>query len=229
MGEVHLARDELLASDEWQRAVRLLEDARQIVPAVRLQNRTRLTSIRIGAPDSVAGRVFFSKEGSPEYRMWMMNQYHQYVKHEVVPAIRKDCNDESIGLWAAGASIGDVEQVVVRGHLVLGVVATIPTTADGTNDSLRKDLLLFGYNVFLGLKSTTAVSDVFGLYRLVDGEVQGNGDRVLTSARTLEHAEADHLSFLDSDKYLQKLQQSRAGAVVKPAGRRSAATSAPSS
>ena len=48
-------------------------------------------------------------------------------------------------LTAAGASIGDVEQVVVRGHLVLGVVATIPTTADGTNDSLRKDLLLFGY------------------------------------------------------------------------------------
>jgi DNA-binding transcriptional LysR family regulator len=38
-----------------ERAVRLLEDARQIVPAVRLQNRTRLSSIRIGAPDSVAG------------------------------------------------------------------------------------------------------------------------------------------------------------------------------
>lgn len=30
------------------------------------------------------------------------------------------------------------------------------------------DLLLFGYNVFLGLKSTTAVSDVFNLYRLVE-------------------------------------------------------------
>ncbi|MDQ3039973.1 MAG: DNA repair ATPase, partial [Pseudomonadota bacterium] len=30
------------------------------------------------------------------------------------------------------------------------------------------DLLLFGYNVFLGLKSTTAISDVFSLYRLVE-------------------------------------------------------------
>ncbi len=30
------------------------------------------------------------------------------------------------------------------------------------------DLLLFGYNVFLGLKSTTSVSDVFGLYKLVE-------------------------------------------------------------
>jgi hypothetical protein len=30
-------------------------------------------------------------------------------------------------------------------------------------------LLLFGYNVFLGLKTTTRVEDVFGLYRLVEG------------------------------------------------------------
>ena len=30
------------------------------------------------------------------------------------------------------------------------------------------DLLLFGYNVFLGLKSTTSVADVFGLYKLVE-------------------------------------------------------------
>ena len=29
------------------------------------------------------------------------------------------------------------------------------------------DLLLFGYNVFMGLKTTTSVADVFGLYRLV--------------------------------------------------------------
>lgn len=33
------------------------------------------------------------------------------------------------------------------------------------------DLLLFGYNVFIGLKKTTTVEDVFALYRLViDGE-----------------------------------------------------------
>src|SRR5690606_40184445 len=30
------------------------------------------------------------------------------------------------------------------------------------------DLLLFGYNVFLGLKSTTSLSDVFSLYKLVE-------------------------------------------------------------
>ncbi|WP_226467701.1 DNA repair ATPase [Luteimonas panaciterrae] len=31
------------------------------------------------------------------------------------------------------------------------------------------DLLLFGYNVFIGLKTTTRVEDVFGLYKLVEG------------------------------------------------------------
>jgi esterase/lipase superfamily enzyme len=38
--------------------------------------------------------------------MWMQNQFHQYVKHEVVPAIRMDCQSNDIGIWTAGASIG---------------------------------------------------------------------------------------------------------------------------
>ena len=42
----------------------------------------------------------------------------------------------------AGAEIGDVEQVVVRGHLVLGVIATL---AEDGGDTVRKDLLLFAY------------------------------------------------------------------------------------
>jgi esterase/lipase superfamily enzyme len=35
-----------------------------------------------------------------------MNQFHQYVKHEVVPAIRRDCRSDDIPIWTAGASIG---------------------------------------------------------------------------------------------------------------------------
>jgi esterase/lipase superfamily enzyme len=62
--------------------------------------------VKIYSCDSVAGRVWFNKEGSPEHRMWMTNQFHQYVKHEVVPAIRRDCKSEDIPIWAAGASIG---------------------------------------------------------------------------------------------------------------------------
>ncbi|MFO0667561.1 MAG: alpha/beta hydrolase-fold protein [Polyangiaceae bacterium] len=62
--------------------------------------------IKIYSADSVGGRVWFKKEGSPEHRMYIQHQYHQYIKHEVVPAIRKDCNSEDILIWTAGASIG---------------------------------------------------------------------------------------------------------------------------
>lgn len=62
--------------------------------------------IKIYSCDSIGGQVWFNKEGPPEHRMWMMNQFHQYVRHEVVPAIRKDCDSEDIPIWATGASIG---------------------------------------------------------------------------------------------------------------------------
>jgi esterase/lipase superfamily enzyme len=62
--------------------------------------------IKIYSCDSVAGAMWFSKQGSPDQRMKMQNQFHQYVKHEVVPAIRTDCRTPDIGVWAAGSSIG---------------------------------------------------------------------------------------------------------------------------
>ncbi|MDW8362131.1 MAG: alpha/beta hydrolase-fold protein [Myxococcales bacterium] len=62
--------------------------------------------IKLYSCDSVAGRVWFGKEGSPEYRMWMTNQFHQYVRHEVLPAIHADCRTSDLLVWTAGASIG---------------------------------------------------------------------------------------------------------------------------
>ena len=62
--------------------------------------------IKVYCCDSVAGMAMVKQEGSPGHRQWMLNQFHQYLRHEVVPAIRKDCNAEGIELWAAGASIG---------------------------------------------------------------------------------------------------------------------------
>ena len=62
--------------------------------------------IKIYSCDSVAGAAWFSRQGTPQHRMWLLNQFHQYVKHEVVPAIRMDCRDNDIPIWTAGASIG---------------------------------------------------------------------------------------------------------------------------
>ena len=54
------------------------------------------------------------------------------------------------------------------------------------------------------------------LARLVDGMVVGDGAFEIASARSLDLAGPDDLSFLDSDKHAIKLKQSRAGAVVVP-------------
>jgi esterase/lipase superfamily enzyme len=63
-------------------------------------------AIKIYSCDSVAGRALLSREGSARHQMWLQNQFHQYVRHEVAPAIRADCKNGEIEIWTAGASIG---------------------------------------------------------------------------------------------------------------------------
>ena len=62
--------------------------------------------IKVYSCDSVAGRAWFMKEGPPEHRMRMQDQFHWYVREEVAPAIRMDCKTPDIPIWTAGASIG---------------------------------------------------------------------------------------------------------------------------
>ena len=69
--------------------------------------------IKIYSCDSIAGRALAAKWGSVEYRCWLLNQFEDYVAHEVVPAIRTDCRDDSIEIVTAGASIGAFKAVAV--------------------------------------------------------------------------------------------------------------------
>jgi esterase/lipase superfamily enzyme len=62
--------------------------------------------IKLYSCDSVAGMGLVQGEGSPRHRMWLQNQFHQYVRHEVLPAIRTDCKSADLEVWAAGASFG---------------------------------------------------------------------------------------------------------------------------
>lgn len=62
--------------------------------------------VKIYSCDSIGGRAWFDRGASPEHRMYMQHQYHQYIKHEVAPAIRRDSRSDDIPIWAAGASIG---------------------------------------------------------------------------------------------------------------------------
>lgn len=67
--------------------------------------------IKVYSCDSVAGQALIHREGSAQHQMWMLNQFHQYVRHEVAPAIRTDCSTPDIGIWAAGSSIGAFHSV----------------------------------------------------------------------------------------------------------------------
>ena len=62
--------------------------------------------VKVFSCDSVAGQWLISGEGSVGHRCWMQNQFHQFVRHELVPAIRNDCRTPDIEVIAAGASIG---------------------------------------------------------------------------------------------------------------------------
>ncbi|MFO0748265.1 MAG: alpha/beta hydrolase-fold protein [Myxococcota bacterium] len=62
--------------------------------------------IKVYACDSVAGMALVKQEGNARHRMWLQNQFHHFVRHEVVPAIRADCKSPDLEIWAAGSSFG---------------------------------------------------------------------------------------------------------------------------
>ncbi len=62
--------------------------------------------VKIYSVDSVAGRAMVQSEGSPRDRGRKQDRFQECVYHEVVPAIRADCRDDSLEIITAGASIG---------------------------------------------------------------------------------------------------------------------------
>lgn len=69
--------------------------------------------LKVYSCDSVAGAALLAREGNARHQMWLQNMFHQYVRHEVVPAIRADCQSPNLEVWAAGASIGAFHSIAV--------------------------------------------------------------------------------------------------------------------
>lgn len=69
--------------------------------------------IKLYSCDSAAGRAMLAQEGTPQHRMWLQNMFQQYVRHEVAPAIRMDCQSDDVTIMAGGASIGAFHAVSV--------------------------------------------------------------------------------------------------------------------
>ena len=70
-------------------------------------------AIKLYSVDSVAGQAMITKAGSAEHRTWLLNQFHQFIRYEVVPAIHADLGDQAMDVIASGASIGAFNAVAV--------------------------------------------------------------------------------------------------------------------
>ena len=69
--------------------------------------------VKLYSVDSVAGRAMIAKTGSPGHLMWLLNQFHDCVRREVVPAIHADLGGQAMDVIATGASIGAFNALAV--------------------------------------------------------------------------------------------------------------------
>lgn len=61
--------------------------------------------LKVYSIDSVAGRTWLTND-NVAHCVWIQKQFDGYLREEVVPAIRHDCQSPGISLLTAGASIG---------------------------------------------------------------------------------------------------------------------------
>lgn len=62
--------------------------------------------LKVYCIDSIAGQAWLQECDSLEQAAAVQNRFDAAIAREVVPAIRRDCNDPNALLYAAGASIG---------------------------------------------------------------------------------------------------------------------------
>ena len=69
--------------------------------------------VKLYSVDSIAGQAMIAKTGSVQHRMWLLNQFQECIRWEVVPAIHADLGGRAIDVIAGGASIGAFNAVAV--------------------------------------------------------------------------------------------------------------------
>ena len=62
--------------------------------------------IKVYSVDSIAGRAWCDKQNDASRAAAIQNRFDEFLYREVVPAIRQDCQDDSIEVVTAGASLG---------------------------------------------------------------------------------------------------------------------------
>jgi esterase/lipase superfamily enzyme len=62
--------------------------------------------VKLYSLDSINGRALLTHEGTTGHRAWLQRQFLEFVRHEVVPAVRADCHDPDVEVVTTGSSIG---------------------------------------------------------------------------------------------------------------------------
>jgi esterase/lipase superfamily enzyme len=62
--------------------------------------------VKLYSVASLNGRALLTGEGGSGRQAWVHHQFFEFLRHEVVPAIRTDCASDDIEVVAAGPSIG---------------------------------------------------------------------------------------------------------------------------
>jgi esterase/lipase superfamily enzyme len=81
--------------------------------------------VKLYSCDSVAGRAMAERWGSPRQRLGLLNQFHQYVRWEVLPAIHADSGGGGLPVLTAGASIGAFNALAVLCRFPDAVTAAV--------------------------------------------------------------------------------------------------------
>lgn len=104
--------------------------------------------IKVYSVDSVAGKAMFEERNSEEKAAWVQNAFHEFIRHEVVPAIRTDCNSEEIEIVVTGASIGAFHSLAVLTRFpdVFSLAICMSGTYDLTKFSETKQVNKDFYN-----------------------------------------------------------------------------------
>lgn len=89
--------------------------------------------VKVYSVDSLNGRAFFTGASAQEVGR-MMTAFDAVIRHEVVPAIRTDCQSPSIEILTAGASIGafNALEVLCRHPDVFSIALCVSGTFDLT-------------------------------------------------------------------------------------------------
>lgn len=69
--------------------------------------------VKLYSVDSVAGQAMIARAGPVEHRMRLLNQFHECIRWEVVPAIHADLGGQAMDVITGGASIGAFNAVAV--------------------------------------------------------------------------------------------------------------------